>query len=248
MNKINKSYIDKLTNFIKISFLLTLFIFIICDTSALSTTHVSNQDQYAFLFDYLEGNLLDSELVEVRAVTHAEKIVSPISKKTKAINDKMEFSVYTYMHDDGTDINSHTIIDYSFKEPMKVKYNDSLSVKIGGYLRPITPISSIMLTKSNVDEDWEIVKKPTPVMNSLQSFTLEGDELANSDSYSRVLIDIPAYVNPEATDNILPEFQINYVSDSSIYFNLSGLQMLLIGIIILVLLPIFIKFILRRFD
>lgn len=216
--------------------LLTVFItsFFLNFITPITEVHAS-QDSDSFLYNYLDENITDSEIITNRVIIHAEKINNSINKKSETITDHIHFSVQTFKSSDSSEFSYHTIIDYHFIEPMKVKNNDRLTVTIGSYLRPVSPITSVMLSKAKQDEEWQIVKEPVPVMSSLQSFTIEGSELLNSDQYSRIVIHIPSYSNPEVTEDELPEYAIEYTRDPSIYMDFSNVQLLLVGAAVIIL-------------
>ena len=171
------------------------------------------------LSTFIEEKIPNGELINSNFVTHSVQLLDPTDGRTESINEKRNFSVYTFQRTDHT-------------EPMKVKKHDRLAVQIGDYLRPVSPISSIMLTRKRENESWELLKEPTAIMSTLQSFTLEGDELTNSGPYSRVIIHFSSYSNPEFTQYDEPRYEISYLHDSSIYFNISKIQGISIVVIV----------------
>lgn len=194
------------------------------------------------LSTFIEEKIPNSELINSNFVTHSVQLLDPTDGRTKSINEKINFSVYTFQRTDHTEPMYDTVIDYYFTEPMKVKKHDRLEVQIGDYLRPVSPISSIMLTKKTENESWELLKEPTAIMSTLQSFTLEGDELTNSGPYSRVIIHFSSYSNPDFIQYDEPRYEISYLHDSSIYFNISKIQ----GISIVVIVALGLYFIVRK--
>ncbi|WP_165445108.1 hypothetical protein [Gracilibacillus phocaeensis] len=171
--------------------------------------------------EYADQTINNSQLMESDYRTNSVYVSNPKTGFQENIDDKMAFSVYTFENTHSIEPRYDTFIDYYFTDPMEVYHRDKLMVEISDFLRPVSPINSIMFTKSHPDDNWEFVKELIPVMNSLQNFTLEGDQLSNQDGYSRVIIHFSSYANDDSPNSELPEYDIQYTHDTSGYIAFS---------------------------
>lgn len=198
-------------------------------------------DPDPIVFEYINKNMPDSEIISSRVVVNAANLLNPQKNERQNINNQINFSVYTFRKKGITEPVYDTIIDYSFINPMKVRDNDQLIVQVSNFLRPITPINGMLLTKTHKDEDWKFSKEVTPVMDSLQSFALEGEQLANQDNYARVIIHFSSLSNPDSVESELPEYLLQYTHDSTIYLSLSKTQLGFFFIVVSFCVSFFIK-------
>ncbi|MFD2114612.1 hypothetical protein ACFSTH_03305 [Paenibacillus yanchengensis] len=133
---------------------------------------------------------------------------------------------------DGTEAIYDTIIDYSFITPMKVGNQDAFITTVGDFLNPIDPLNGAMYTKPTANDSWQFFKELVPIMTSLQSFTVEGEQLTTLDDYTRVILHFSSLPNEQASASSFPEYKLEYNHHTNGFFYLTWIQ---IGIVVIVL-------------
>lgn len=210
-------------------------------TYADAQTKNAMEQMDSILSDYVNETINNRELIESDVRFSASNVLNPKKNVKENIDDQIKVAVYTFKNQNAKEPMYDTFIDYSFVEPMKVKGNDLFLVEVSELLRPVSPVNSMMLTKTQPHDPWELSGKPTAIMKSLQSFTLEGDQLINSDEYTRIIIYFSSYANEQFRGAAVPEYELQYVHDPSAYISFTRLQLVIFSLIVAVLLYVAIK-------
>lgn len=229
-------------------YIMTFFLILLTNTAVMQVyaePYSKINDKLAIdkiLRDYINSTTKDNtSFIDSTFNVNSVQISNPKSGFKKNIDDKIKYSIYTFKNADNIEPIYDTYIDYYFTDKMIVKNNDKLTVEVSDFLRPISPIDSKMYTKSNINDEWKWLKAPQPVMTTLQSFTLEGDELTNHDNFTRVIIHFSSYSNDHSKENSLPNYFLQYTHDTSTYITFPLIYVMVSLLIILLLAYLFIK-------
>lgn len=238
-NSQSNRYFQKISRIFLVFLYLNILINLISDHHIYATqTSVNDLDSVNIdevLSKCIEEQTNNSELVDSFVQTNAVHYSNFKDQYLENIDDKIEFSVYTFAKTDGTEPKYDTFIDYQLIEPIKIYNQDELTVKIGEFLRPISPVKGALFTKSDHNDDWEFSGDIFPTSMGFQDFTIGGAQLSNGGDYSRVIIHFPSHSNPEAQSNELPRYILDYQHDPNRLIHFSGTQLIFILLAVLIL-------------
>lgn len=64
-----------------------------------------------------------------------------------------------------------------------------------------------------------LLKKRYPILNSLQNFTIEGEQLRNADDYTRLIIHFTSISIEDLSSDEIPMYEIRYDHDFGLGFS-----------------------------